>query len=171
MYYRKRNLILAWAAATVGGVLLHFLYDWWPNAVTALFSPVKESLWEHVKIVYWPYLAAALLLNRGRPGGIRPWLLILCGLCGAMLAVGYGYHVLLGGENVTVDIGIYFLLMALGFWLATRFSGPFRGVGWTIPICMTTGLGLLIAVFTVKPPERVLFENLAAIRTWIRIPF
>lgn len=170
MYYGKRNLLLAWAAATAGGVLLHFLYGWLPNVGTALFSPVRESLWEHVKILYWPYLAAALLLNRGRPGGIRPWMLVLCGLCGAMLGLGYGYHILLGGDNAAVDIGLYLLLMTLGFWLPTLFSGPFHGVGWAVPLCLTVLLGILIAAFTLWPPEHVLFADLAAVRTWLHIP-
>lgn len=31
MYYSKRSLILGFLAAAAGGVLLHFLYDWFPN--------------------------------------------------------------------------------------------------------------------------------------------
>ena len=73
MIYPKRQLILTFAAVVLAGCALHFLYGWQPNAATALFSPVNESLWEHVKLVFWPYLGAAFLLNRGRPGGIRRW--------------------------------------------------------------------------------------------------
>ena len=74
MYYPKRQLILTWTAALLAGCVLHALYRWCPNAVTALFSPVAESLWEHVKLIFWPYLGAALILARDRPGGARPWL-------------------------------------------------------------------------------------------------
>ena len=86
MYYSRRERVLTCIAAILAGAALHFLYDRWPNAGTALFAPVNESLWEHVKLVFWPYLGAAVLLNRGRPGGIRPWLLMLPVLCGLMLA-------------------------------------------------------------------------------------
>ena len=72
MFYSKRQLILTWIAALLAGCVLHFLYDWFPGAATALVSPVNESLWEHVKLVFWPYLGAALVLNRDRPGGTRP---------------------------------------------------------------------------------------------------
>ena len=97
MIYPKRQLILTAAAAILAGCVLHFLYEWQPSAITALFSPVNESLWEHVKLVFWPFLGAALLLNRDRPGGARPWLLVLPGLCALTLILGWVYHVALGG--------------------------------------------------------------------------
>ena len=170
MYYSKRALIVGAVAAIAGGVELHFVYDWIPNGVTALFAPVKESLWEHVKILFWPYLAVAAVLTRGRPGGLRPWLLTLLLMCGTMLAVAYAYHVLLGGETVAVDIGLYVLLMLFGFWLAPRFSGAFRGVRWQIPLVLTAVLGVLLWVFALRPPVGVLFEDLSAVRTWLRLP-
>lgn len=66
MFYGKRALILTCLLAMLAGTGLHFLYEWLPNPVTALLSPINESLWEHIKLIYWPYLAAALWLNRGR---------------------------------------------------------------------------------------------------------
>ena len=124
MFYPKRQLAVTWIAAILAGCVLHFLYEWQPNAVTALFSPVNESLWEHVKLVFWPFLGAALYLNRGRPGGTRPWLLMLPLLSALTLLLGWVYHVTLGGEAMWVDITLFVLVMTLGFWLATRFSGP-----------------------------------------------
>ena len=32
--------------------LTHFLYDLFPNALTALLFPVNESIWEHMKMLY-----------------------------------------------------------------------------------------------------------------------
>ena len=96
MFYGKRALILTCLLAMLAGTGLHFLYEWLPNPVTALLSPINESLWEHIKLIYWPYLAAALWLNRGRPGGIRPWLLALPIMSGLMLLLGYLYHIVLG---------------------------------------------------------------------------
>lgn len=151
MIYPKRQLILT-AAAILAGCVLHFLYEWQPSAITALFSPVNESLWEHVKLVFWPFLGAALLLNRDRPGGARPWLLVLPGLCALTLILGWVYHVALGGGALWVDIAIYVLVMLLGFWLATRFSGPFKGVKWGLPIVAVIALALLIGWFTLYPP-------------------
>lgn len=170
MFYPKRQLILTWAAAILAGCGLHMLYKWWPNAATALFSPVNESLWEHVKLIFWPFLGAALVLNRDRPGGVRPWLLILPLLCALILILGWVYHVTLGGEAVWVDILLYVLVMTLGFWLATRFSGPFQGIKWMLPIAVTAALVLLIGWFTLYPPEGLLFRDLAAVGSWLPLP-
>ena len=170
MFYPKRQLILTCIAAMLASCALHFLYHWWPNPVTALVSPINESLWEHVKLVFWPYLAAALTLNRDRPGGARPWLLTLTRLCGAILLLGWLYHVTLGGEALWVDLVLYAAVMILGFWLPTRFSGPFHGVRWLLPILAAALLALLIAWFTVHPPEALLFRDLSAVGSWLPLP-
>lgn len=34
---------------------LHFLYEWsGENAVVGMFTPINESIWEHLKLVFWP---------------------------------------------------------------------------------------------------------------------
>lgn len=170
MFYPKRQLVITWLAALLAGFVLHFVYQWWPNAVTALFSPVNESLWEHIKLIFWPFLGAALSLNRGRPGGIRPWLLVLPPMCALTLVLGWIYNVTLGGESMWVNIAIYVLVMTLGFWLATRFSGPFKGVKWTLPIAAVIVLALMIGWFTLYPPELLLFRDLSTVGSWLSLP-
>lgn len=32
--------------------LLHFIYNFFPNFITSIFSPVNESIWEHMKILF-----------------------------------------------------------------------------------------------------------------------
>ena len=169
MYYEKRTLVLTALAATLAGILLHFLFSSWPNPVTALVSPVNESLWEHIKLLFWPYLLAALWLNRGRPGALRPWALTLLLMCTLMLGVGYLYHVLLDGEVLWVDIGLYLFLMLFGFWLPTRFSGPFSALPWRLAPWLVLLLGALILLFTLWPPDAILFANLAA-GHWYPLP-
>lgn len=36
---------------------LHFFYDWTgENTFIGLFAPINESIWEHLKLVFWPLL-------------------------------------------------------------------------------------------------------------------
>ena len=69
-----------------------------------------------------------------------------------------------------VDIVIYLLAMGLAFWLPTRFSGPFQGVKWLIPGTAALALGLLLAAFTLWPPEHILFVDLSSASAWFQIP-
>ena len=39
------------------GTLDHFLFEWFDsNVVVGLFCPVNESVWEHLKLLFFPYL-------------------------------------------------------------------------------------------------------------------
>ena len=161
MYYGKKTLLLTCLATMLVGSALHFLYSSVPGAVTALFSPVNESLWEHIKILYWPYLAASAFLAWGRPTGMRPWLLSLVILCPLMLVLGLLLHAALALHALWLDIALYLGLMAFGFWFPVRFSGPFRGWRWRIPAILAFLLGALILLFTFFPPAGVLFADLS----------
>ena len=47
---------------SVLGVLLHFTYEWsGDNAVVGLFSAVNESTWEHLKLLFFPFLLLTIL--------------------------------------------------------------------------------------------------------------
>lgn len=170
MVYGKGRLLAGFLCAAFLGVVLHFLYGWWPNGVTAMISPLGESIWEHVKILYWPYLAAALVLTWDRPGALKGWSLVLCLMCGAMLAVGYLVHIVMGYNALWVDLLLYFGLMALGFWVPTKMSGPFRGIRWWLPLVGVVALGILIVVFTLWPGEGLLFADLSAVPSWAELP-
>ena len=41
--------------------LWHFGYNLFPNNFTALFFPVNESIWEHMKIIYGCILVGSVL--------------------------------------------------------------------------------------------------------------
>ena len=168
-----KKLILCYFAAVALGVLLHFLFQWFPSPVLALISPVRESIWEHVKVIYFPLLAVSLYMGRGGNGlGRAPWLLSLIVACTVTLCLGYVYHIILRGEAVFVDLILYLFTLALGFllpktlWpLCTR-PGAERAA-WAL----TALLGALIVWFTFFPPDTALFADLTdAVRTFLTIP-
>lgn len=41
--------------------LWHFMYDWFSNTIFALVFPVNESIWEHMKIIYYCLLMGSIL--------------------------------------------------------------------------------------------------------------
>lgn len=163
------RLVLAFVVSTLAGVCLHFLHDLLPNPVTALFSPVVESIWEHLKIIYWPYLLGMVLVTGKAGRGSRgSWLFSLLVISVAMLTAAYVYHISLEGTNTVFDIGLYVFLMALGFWLPGRLS---RSAGRSTPVFfLVVLLGFCIVLFTFLPPDNILFVDLSAVHTWYTIP-
>lgn len=63
-----------------GGVCPAFSLSAASKCSHSLVLPINESIWEHGKLLFWPFLLSALWLNRGCPGGIRPWLMVLLGM-------------------------------------------------------------------------------------------
>ncbi len=167
------KLLLYYLIAAALGAALHFLFTWLPNPITALVSPVRESVWEHVKLLYFPLLGAALLLGWGGNGmGRTPWLLSLSAACAILLGVGYLYHITLRGESLYVDLALYFTLLAVGFllpralWPLCEWPGTDKAA-----LLLTALLGGLIVWFTFFPPETALFADLGgAVRTFLTIP-
>ena len=54
--------LLGFGVTSLGGTLLHFLYDWLGSAVlVAPFSGVNESTWEHMKLLFWPMFIFAII--------------------------------------------------------------------------------------------------------------
>lgn len=164
------RVFFTFAAALALGVLLHFLYQWIPIPLTALISPVRESLWEHLKILYFPLLLSGFFLNGKR--GLTPWLCSLLIVCGLTLFSGWLYNVVLQGQVGFVNIILYFILMLIGFRLP-RVLWPLSewpGVGAACAI-LAVLLAALMIVFTFAPPDHILFADLSGgVRTWITIP-
>ena len=69
----KKRFWLAFVIAVLAGTGLHFLYDVCPVPLVGLFAPVNESVWEHLKLFFWPTLAAAFVLTRKNEDGQRAW--------------------------------------------------------------------------------------------------
>ena len=168
-----KKLLLAYVLAAAAGVLLHFIYGWFPNPVSALISPVRESVWEHVKLLYFPLLGTSLVMGRGGKGmGRAPWLLGMVTACVVMLGVAYLYHVAFRGEAMAVDLALFFLTMGLGFllprvlWPLCEWPGTEKAA-WVL----TALLGALIVWFTFFPPDTALFADLSeGLRTFLTIP-
>lgn len=124
-----RNTEIISAAATVAGsFLFHFLYVWTQNGFIALFSAVNESIWEHVKIVFFPYLIAAGIEYLVLKPSLRRYLtakaagLIFIPL--AMISFYYTYSGILGFRLTAVDISCAVLWSILAFVVSYSFIFP-----------------------------------------------
>ena len=139
----KRHWLLTALGAILAGAGLHFLWQALPNPLFALISPVNESVWEHLKLLYWPMLAAALVLARG-PRRIAVW----AGFFPAivlqpvfLLALYYGLRAL-GVQGLAVDLTLYVLTMAGGFLLASLLAVMLYGAALVLFTFAAPPLGI-----------------------------
>lgn len=48
----KKSRIISTIGIFLLCFLFHFLFDWLPSSITAIFFPVNESIWEHMKLLF-----------------------------------------------------------------------------------------------------------------------
>lgn len=51
--YKKIPLLVKIILIHIIFMLLHYLYDWYPNDSTAIFSGINESVYQHMKIGFF----------------------------------------------------------------------------------------------------------------------
>ncbi|TDX53249.1 DUF6512 family protein [Orenia marismortui] len=94
------------------GSMLHFLYDWSNSSlIVAIFSPVNESVWEHLKLGYWSLLFFSLIeywfIRREVNGYFLGKALGIFSLEGFILVVFYTYTAIMKRHILWIDIGSY----------------------------------------------------------------
>lgn len=150
----------------VVGTLLHFLFDWTGgDAVVALFSAVNESIWEHLKLLFYPMVAVAVIEYSFWGKHVDSfWCIKLTGMLVGLVLISVVYYTYTGILGVKADwfnIAIFFLAAAVVYWVETKL---FQG-GFACPIRSGVAvalIGLIAAVFTVftfMPPHIPLFQD------------
>ncbi len=150
----------------VAGTLLHFLFDWTgENVAVVLFSAVNESIWEHLKLLFYPMLlfAAVEYFNWGREVESFWCIKLLGSLLGFMLIVTvyYTYTGALGVKADWFNITLFFLAAGLVYWVETKlFQRQFVcKLGEKRAILLLFLLVIAFTVLTFLPPQIPLFAD------------
>ncbi len=100
------------------GVLGHFLYEWTnDNTIVGLFFPVNESIWEHLKLIFFPsliYFLYEYFSTKTKPQNYAP--ATIKGIFYGMLSVVASYYTITGvvGKNIDfINIFIYFAAVVI----------------------------------------------------------
>lgn len=165
----KRYTRYGCLATILAGIILHDLYDLSSHSLwVGLFSATNESVWEHMKLVFFP-LTAYFLFEIIRLGKKIPALSTASAwgiLSGTFVipVLFYTYTGILGRHVLAVDIAIFLLGILLGFYVQDRIvrresfhalppaEDPFLPWGLVILTC------LCFFVFTFRPPDLPLFS-------------
>ena len=157
----KRRYFLAFVLTALAGSALHFGFALCPSPLVGLFCPVSESVWEHLKLLYWPFLDAAFCLTRGAADSRQGWCALLIGLLAAPVLLLGAYYPLVCGfslHGLWLDILLYMLALAGGFFLAYRLRLRALPGALCGPVVIAAGLyGAALALFSFAPPELPIF--------------
>ena len=148
------------------GTAMHFLYDLWPTALTALFAPINESVWEHLKLLFWPMLLGSVILSRKKPNNERYWssfFIALLGTPALLLLCFYGLKAL-GIASLTLDISLYYICMLLGYTLARWLYSkklPEKAGGFLLMVLILYVASLIL--FTFAAPDLPIFRDFSQV--------
>lgn len=150
------------------GSLMHFLYDWTGKlAVVGIFAPVNESIWEHLKLTFWPmvlwWFVWYFVSGRKNAVSSRKWFpsaaasIIACPF--VIMAFFYTYTGALGIESLVLDIFSMILGIILGQFLALHIYiySTFNRLAICIPFIILILMAAAFTIFTFAPPHIPLF--------------
>jgi len=166
-----KNKVLAWELAgilfiAVSGSLLHFVFEWSGNVTpVALFAAVNESVWEHLKLAFWPSLVFAAIeypflrretsnfvVAKAAGFSVTPLVIVL---------VFYSYTTITGRSILVVDISTFVIAVAAGQILSYRIM-TLGELSKSLQYASVLALMLLtvaFSLFTYFPPHLPLFQD------------
>ena len=158
--------IAGFAFTVIIGTAFHFLFIWTNESIVAAFvSPVNESIWEHIKLLFFPMFAYALFeYSFWGKQYARFWCIKLKGILTGMALIPTLYYTYTGiiGESLDwFNIVIFFGVAGLVYLVETKM---FQGnKTCRIPseyafviLCIS---GIIFFVFTFYPPEIPFFQD------------
>ena len=151
---------------SIAGVLLHFAYDWSKQSpFIASFAAVNESIWEHMKLLFFPmFLYAAienLVLGEKRPNF---WCTKLFGISLGLLLIPvlyYSYTGIFGIQKDWINIVIFFLANAVSYLTEGLLSRKrtFKCLSPAIALFFLCLFTFAFVIFTFIPPQIPLFQE------------
>ena len=153
------------AATSLGGTVLHFLYDWLGKAAwIAPLSGVNESTWEHMKLLFWPMFLFAVVQSFFFRDREDFWCVKLRGILMGLVLIPilfYTYNGVIGKSPDWINIAIFFIAAAVVYLYEARLFNNQKVVcrhprGAFSLLCL---IALLFVTFTFKTPTLGIFRD------------
>ena len=158
--------IAGFAFTVIIGTAFHFLFNLTNESIVAAFvSPVNESIWEHIKLLFFPMLVYALFEYSfcGKQYA-RFWCIKLKGILTGIALIPTLYYTCTGSIGESLDwfnIVIFFGVVGLVYFVETKM---FQGnktcrIPSEYAFVMLSIICFVFFVFTFYPPEIPLFQD------------
>ncbi len=166
-----KNSLSLWQLAgltftAVLGTLLHFLYEWTGESLlVAPFSAVNESTWEHMKLLFFPMLAFAILQSIFFHGEYQSfWWIKLIGIQCGLLLIPILFYTVNGVFGKSPDwLNILFFFLSAGVSYLVEYFLFKKDFGFDklpfLPILVLSLVALAFFLFTFFPPTLPIFQD------------
>lgn len=148
----------------------HFVYNLsGKNLILGLFNPVNESVWEHLKFMFFPFLlwwiAIYLIKNKKCEIPLNTWIvsaavsLVVAPL--SVVLLFYSYTGALGIESVFIDILLVFVCYFIALCVASHYLKYSEPNKWIviISVIVIAVIFTVFIVFTFNPPQLPIFYD------------
>ena len=157
--------LMGFAVTSLGGTLLHFLYEWLGKAVwIAPFSGVNESTWEHMKLLFWPMFIFAIVQSFFFREREDFWCVKLKGIVLGLILIPvifYTYNGVIGHSPDWINIAIFFITAAIAYiYEARQFKREATSCkNPKLAIALLCAIAILFVLFTFVTPEISIFND------------
>lgn len=161
----KRYTIIGMVFTLIIGTLMHFVYEWsGNNPIVGLFAPVNESVWEHMKLIFFPILLYSFLMNNQLK---KEYLCVTSAtsfgiLLGTILipVFFYVYTGILGYNLMILDIGTFVVSVLIAFYAVYKLTLSCKLKNYlTLLRVMVLLLVIIFIVFHYVQPDIGLFAE------------
>ena len=154
-------------ATAILGTLNHFLYFLsGHSAIVALFCPINESVWEHLKLLFFPFLFITIWEYWSRRLTIAHFFYCrYLGVASGMIFIVsffYTYSGIAGQNFLVLDILTFYFSVILSFYVSEYLSRKFCSAtksdsSFVASLWIVTAF--FFFVFTCLPPDLPLFYS------------
>ena len=160
----KNYQIISIIFTFIFGTLLHFTYNLSDNnMLVAIFSSINESVWEHLKLLYFPMLFATIIgyfyIGKNIKGFICSKTI---GIISAMIFIVvffYTYTGILGKDIAVIDISSFFIATLFGEYIAYILVKNDFMCNSKIAVVLLISIFVCFAVFSFYTPKLGIFKE------------
>ncbi len=155
--------ILGFIFTSIFGTLSHFFYDWTnKNSVIGLFCPVNESVFEHLKLLFFPYLIWSFVevINLSKDK-FNVYTAKLAGITSGMfstLAIFYTSVGMFGKSFEFINIASFFIGVLLAYIISYNIIDNSKGKGLINGLSLATLIIIAVCfMFFTRFPANIPF--------------
>lgn len=148
------------------GSLLHFTFELSGfNPIVGAFSAVNESVWEHLKLGFWPLILYSAIeywkIKDKSNNFFLAKAVAACTILVVIPSIFYTYTSITNEAILAIDIGSFIVAVVVGQFLSYKllnFKEQSKIVS-TFSVIILVVLAILFVVFTFYPPHIALFQD------------